>query len=141
MAPPVWGRGIGADGEPLIFSPHDFRRIFVNDAIMSGPPPHIAQIICGHKIIQTTMRLRVKRSRRTAPSSSAAERRDPAGNTAPRPTRNGTSPSPPSKRTFWPSSAHSPDPKTATAGAITAIAPMPNHENKCQPCELTVSRA
>jgi hypothetical protein len=45
----------GVDGEPLIFSPHDFRRIFVTDAIMSGLPPHIAQIICGHKTIQTTM--------------------------------------------------------------------------------------
>ena len=45
----------GVDGEPLIFSPHDFRRIFVTDAIMSGLPPHIAQIICGHKTIQITM--------------------------------------------------------------------------------------
>jgi hypothetical protein len=44
-----------ATGEPLIFSPHDFRRIFVTDAIMSGLPPHIAQIICGHKTIDTTM--------------------------------------------------------------------------------------
>jgi integrase len=43
------------NGEPLIFSPHDFRRIFVTDAIMSGLPPHIAQIICGHKTIDTTM--------------------------------------------------------------------------------------
>ncbi|MGO9349555.1 MAG: hypothetical protein ACLP3C_01395 [Mycobacterium sp.] len=42
------------NGEPLIFSPHDFRRIFVTDAIMSGPP-HIAQIICGHKTIDTTI--------------------------------------------------------------------------------------
>jgi integrase len=37
-----------ANGEPLVFSPHDFRRIFVTDAIMSGLPPHIAQVICGH---------------------------------------------------------------------------------------------
>ena len=44
-----------ATGEPLIFSPHDFRRIFVTDAIMSGLPPHIAQIICGHKTIETPM--------------------------------------------------------------------------------------
>jgi len=45
----------GANGDPLIFSPHDFRRIFVTDAIMSGLPPHIAQIICGHKNIDTTI--------------------------------------------------------------------------------------
>ncbi len=44
-----------ADGEPLAFSPHDFRRIFVTDAIMNGLPPHIAQVICGHKTIETTM--------------------------------------------------------------------------------------
>jgi integrase len=34
-----------ADGSPLHYSPHDFRRIFITDAIMSGLPPHIAQII------------------------------------------------------------------------------------------------
>ncbi|MFD8936324.1 tyrosine-type recombinase/integrase, partial [Streptomyces sp. NPDC059578] len=37
------------------FSPHDFRRIFVTDAIMNGLPPHIAQVICGHKSIDTTI--------------------------------------------------------------------------------------
>jgi integrase len=42
-------------GDALIFSPHDFRRIFVTDAIMSGLPPHIAQVICGHKNIDTTI--------------------------------------------------------------------------------------
>ena len=44
-----------AAGDPLMFSPHDFRRIFVTDAIMSGLPPHIAQVICGHKTIGTTI--------------------------------------------------------------------------------------
>jgi integrase len=44
-----------AVGGPLMFSPHDFRRIFVTDAIMSGLPPHIAQVICGHKTIDTTI--------------------------------------------------------------------------------------
>ena len=44
-----------AAGDPLTFSPHDFRRIFVTDAIMSGLPPHIAQVICGHKNIGTTI--------------------------------------------------------------------------------------
>ena len=27
------------------FAPHDFRRIFITDAIMNGMPPHIAQLI------------------------------------------------------------------------------------------------
>ncbi len=44
-----------ANGDALIFSPHDFRRIFVTDAIMNGLPPHIAQVICGHKNIDTTI--------------------------------------------------------------------------------------
>lgn len=42
-------------GQPLQYQPHDFRRIFVTDAIMSGLPPHIAQIICGHGNINTTV--------------------------------------------------------------------------------------
>jgi hypothetical protein len=43
------------DGETMVFSPHDFRRVFVTDAILNGLPPHIAQVICGHKTIDTTM--------------------------------------------------------------------------------------
>ncbi|MEU0163090.1 site-specific integrase [Streptomyces sp. NPDC006261] len=44
-----------AEGEALSFSPHDFRRIFVTDAIMNGLPPHIARVIRGHKSIDTTI--------------------------------------------------------------------------------------
>ncbi len=44
-----------ADGQPLHYTPHDFRRIFITDAIMSGLPPHIAQIIAGHKDLNVTM--------------------------------------------------------------------------------------
>lgn len=46
---------IGSYGSPLTFRPHDIRRIFVTDAILNGLPPHIAQIICGHRDINTTM--------------------------------------------------------------------------------------
>ena len=42
-------------GEPLRFTPHDFRRLFITDAIMSGLPPHIAQVIAGHGDINVTM--------------------------------------------------------------------------------------
>lgn len=45
----------GPDNKLLDFTPHDFRRIFVTDAVMSGLPPHIAQAICGHRDINTTM--------------------------------------------------------------------------------------
>jgi integrase len=44
-----------AGGQPLRFTPHDFRRMFITDAILNGLPPHIAQIICGHADIATTM--------------------------------------------------------------------------------------
>ncbi|MFI5783809.1 tyrosine-type recombinase/integrase [Nocardia sp. NPDC051570] len=44
-----------ATGQPLRFTPHDFRRIFITDAIMNGLPPHIAQIIAGHENVETTM--------------------------------------------------------------------------------------
>jgi integrase len=42
-------------GGPLEWRPHDFRRIFVTDALRSGLPPHIAAKICGHAVLDTTM--------------------------------------------------------------------------------------
>lgn len=42
-------------GQPLRFRPHDFRRLFITDAIMHGMPPHIAQLVAGHGDINTTM--------------------------------------------------------------------------------------
>jgi hypothetical protein len=44
-----------ASGQPLRFVPHDFRRILITDAIMHGMPPHIAQLIAGHRDINVTM--------------------------------------------------------------------------------------
>lgn len=46
---------ITAAGQPLQWRPHDFRRIFVTDAIRSGLPPHIAAKVCGHSNVDTTM--------------------------------------------------------------------------------------
>jgi integrase len=42
-------------GEPMHFTPHDFRRLFITDAVLSGLPPHIAQIVAGHRDINVTM--------------------------------------------------------------------------------------
>ncbi|HLK77346.1 MAG TPA: site-specific integrase [Streptosporangiaceae bacterium] len=42
-------------GEPLHYTLHDFRRMFLTDAIMSGLPPHIAQVIAGHRDINVTL--------------------------------------------------------------------------------------
>ncbi|MER6421088.1 site-specific integrase [Streptomyces sp. NPDC001137] len=46
---------VDADGTPLHCTPHDFRRIFITDAIMNGLPPHIAQVIAGHQDISVTI--------------------------------------------------------------------------------------
>lgn len=42
-------------GRPLRFTPHDFRRLFITDAVMHGMPPHIALLVAGHHDINTTM--------------------------------------------------------------------------------------
>jgi len=56
LATALKGTGLtDASGRPLRFVPHDFRRIFVTDALASGLPPHIAQVICGHQDINTTI--------------------------------------------------------------------------------------
>jgi hypothetical protein len=44
-----------ADGAPLHYTPHDFRRMFITDAVLNGLPPHIAQVIAGHQDISVTM--------------------------------------------------------------------------------------
>ncbi len=44
-----------AGGQPLRYTPHDFRRLFITDAVMNGLPPHIAQVIAGHRDINVTM--------------------------------------------------------------------------------------
>jgi integrase-like protein len=44
-----------ATGGPLHFTPHDFRRLFITDAILGGLPPHIAQVIAGHRDINITL--------------------------------------------------------------------------------------
>jgi hypothetical protein len=50
------GSGLSdASGNPLNFTPHDFRRLFITEAVMNGMPPHIAQLVAGHADISTTM--------------------------------------------------------------------------------------
>jgi integrase len=44
-----------ASGKPLKLAPHDFRRIFATEAMLNGMPPHIAQLLLGHKDINVTM--------------------------------------------------------------------------------------
>jgi Phage integrase family len=42
-------------GQPMRYTFHDFRRLFITDAIMHGMPPHIAQLVAGHRDINTTL--------------------------------------------------------------------------------------
>ncbi|MDN5918164.1 MAG: site-specific integrase [Pseudonocardia sp.] len=44
-----------ATGGSLQFTPHDFRRMFITDAILNGLPPHIAQVLAGHRDINVTL--------------------------------------------------------------------------------------
>jgi integrase len=41
-------------GQPLHFTPHDFRRIFATEAVTGGLPVHIAARLLGHTSITTT---------------------------------------------------------------------------------------
>ncbi|MGH3439467.1 MAG: tyrosine-type recombinase/integrase [Sciscionella sp.] len=43
-----------ATGEPLRFTPHDFRRLFATDAVTGGLPVHIAARLLGHQDLSTT---------------------------------------------------------------------------------------
>jgi hypothetical protein len=44
-----------AAGQSMRYTFHDFRRLFITDAIVHGMPPHIAQLVAGHRDINTTM--------------------------------------------------------------------------------------
>lgn len=43
-----------AAGQPLRYTPHDFRRMFATEAVGSGLPVHIAAKLLGHRNINTT---------------------------------------------------------------------------------------
>jgi len=45
---------IDAEGQPLRYTPHDFRRIFATDAASGGLPVHISARLLGHKNLNTT---------------------------------------------------------------------------------------
>ncbi len=44
-----------AEDRPLLYTPHDFRRMFITEAIVNGLLPHIAQVIAGHQDINVTL--------------------------------------------------------------------------------------
>jgi hypothetical protein len=46
--------GLSDDGEPIRFTPHDFRRLFTTEMVSSGLPLHIAATLLGHLNLDTT---------------------------------------------------------------------------------------
>jgi integrase len=44
----------GNDGQPLKFTPHDFRRVFATEAVAAGLPVHITAKLLGHLSLNTT---------------------------------------------------------------------------------------
>ncbi len=42
------------DGQPIRYTPHDFRRIFATEAVSGGLPVHIAAKLLGHRDLATT---------------------------------------------------------------------------------------
>ena len=95
------------EGEPLRYTPHDFRRMFITDAILNGLPPTSHRSSPATKTSTspsaTKRSIPTRRSRPTSPSWPAAGRCDPATNTASRPTRNGASSSATSNSERYPS--------------------------------------
>jgi integrase len=117
------------DGQPLHLVPHDFRRLFVTEAVNGGLPIHIAA-----KLLGTSTSTPPRGMWPSTPSRSSATSRptwpaavppDPARNTASRPRRNGTASSSTSAAAAWPLA-------TATAPtAPTARMSMPACAARC----------
>jgi hypothetical protein len=113
--------------EPLRFTPHDFRRMFITDAVLNGLPPHIAQIVAGQAISTSPWATRpsipTKRSRPTSGSSPAGELCGRARNTGFPPTKNGPSSSATSRNARFrsaPAAARSPLPASTSTPASDA---------------------
>ena len=56
-----------AGGRTMRYTFHDFRRLFITASFMHGMPPHIAQLVAGHRDINTTMGTRGRLPRRSDP--------------------------------------------------------------------------
>jgi integrase len=46
--------GLTDNGEPVRFTPHDFRRLFTTELVGAGLPLHIAASLLGHLSLDTT---------------------------------------------------------------------------------------
>lgn len=111
------------DGQPLAFTAHDFRRLFITDIVNAGFPIHLAAKLVGHKNIEVTRgstrgrlpagRVRGIRQVHRAAAPAAPAQRVPGTD----PSRNGLSSSSTSgnARSRW-----------ATAGVLTVLIAFTN---------------
>jgi len=118
-----------ADGTPLHYTPHDFRRIFITDAILNGLPPHIAQVIAGHQDITVTIGYKAVYPEETIKSHLAflARRR------ALRPSEEYRTPSDQEWEEFL---GHFERRKVATGLCGRAFSTLCIHENACLRCSM-----
>jgi hypothetical protein len=109
-----------AGGAPLLFSPHDFRRLFITDAILNGMPPHIAQLVVGHGDINTTMGYKAAYPEEVINGHRAfiARRR------ATRPSEEYRTPTDPHGRSSWATSNAAASPWATAAEPTAPAAPM-----------------
>ncbi|WP_328401873.1 tyrosine-type recombinase/integrase [Nocardia sp. NBC_00403] len=102
-----------AAGQPLRYTPHDFRRLWATDSVSNGLPIHIAAKLMGHQNLNTTQTyvavFNKNSSAPTGPSSQHAARSAPNRNTENPPIRNGTTSNSTSNSESWswaPADAH-----------------------------------
>jgi integrase len=84
-----------ATGQPLRYTPHDFRRIFTTEAVTGGLPVHIAARLLGHASLAATQAyLAVFQDDLIAPTGRSSTSGEPFArkqNTASPPRKNGAS--------------------------------------------------
>jgi integrase len=120
-------RDVG-DGGPLHYTPHDFRRMFITDAILNGLPPHIARSSPATATSTSPSATRPstpkKPSKPTSASWPAADPCGPARNTGSPPTTSGNNFSGTSNGGKSPSEpAPGPSPPPASTNTPASAAP------------------
>ena len=123
-----WPTGLTeADGRPLRFTPHDFRRIFVTDAVLNGMPPTSPSWSSDTPTSTPPWATRPSTPKKSSPPT---ERSSPGG--GPRPRRNTAPPPTPNGRSF---SATSSD-ERSPSGLRPLLRTPCIHEHACIRCPL-----
>jgi len=122
-----------AAGKPLRFTPHDFRRMFITDAVMHGMPATHRQLVAGHRDINTTMDTRP--SPQEVINRTPSLHRSPAGSCVPAP-----STACPRKQEWGEFLGHFRTTKVPSALVGRSYATACIHEHACLRCPLATAR-